>query len=282
MKAIISDIHANFKALCSVFEDIEKQSVSEVICLGDIVGYGADPEACVDAIMEKTQTTLVGNHDYALIHGPIGFNPIAADVIRMTREIMMPHESVENETPDCFEPEYFPCVNHGGEPTCLILKHKDKSRWSFIEKLIAESSENSVLYVHASPLEPTHEYVYPDKFESMWNPSRINEMLNKVDWLAFCGHTHHPCAISSTMKCYYPEQCDYHLALDPEEKYIINVGSVGQPRDRDPRSCYLLYDEDAHTITWRRVAYNIDTTIKKIESMCGKDNWCGYRLRLGK
>ena len=283
MKAFVSDIHANLEALCEVFRDIDEQNVDEVICLGDIVGYGAEPVACVDFILQRSVKTLMGNHDFALLYGPVGFNPIAADAIQITHEIMEPHvKDAPGVLPECFEPHFYTCAHNHKDPQCLIMEHSEGYRWDFLKKLDNMIRDDNLLYVHASPLQPVYEYVYPDKFATTWNPERITQLMEKVDWLSFCGHTHHPCAISSTLKCIYPERVGYTLELNPEEKYIINVGSVGQPRDRDNRACYLLLDEENHTITWRRVEYDIETAIKKIEAMCGKDSWCGYRLRLGK
>lgn len=280
MKAFISDIHANLEALCAVFSDIEQQQVDEIICLGDIVGYGADPEACVDMVMQRADKTVVGNHDDALMNGPVGFNPIAADIIRLTHDRMEP--LVEETAPDCFEPRFYPCAHEQKDPPCLIMEHSEQYRWDFLKELEKKIYDTSLLYVHASPLQPIHEYVFPDKFVSSWKPHRIEELLQHVDWLAFCGHTHHPCAISSTLSCRYPEGAAFTLTLNQEEKYIINIGSVGQPRDNDNRACYMLFDEENRAVTWRRVAYDIATAAGKIEGMCGKGNWCAYRLTLGK
>ncbi|MBN1307807.1 MAG: metallophosphoesterase, partial [Chitinispirillaceae bacterium] len=88
MLALISDIHGNLEALTAVLDDIARFQVEAIYCLGDIVGYGPDPEACIDIVMEKARITLMGNHDSALLHGPEGFNPVAAGVIYLTRERM--------------------------------------------------------------------------------------------------------------------------------------------------------------------------------------------------
>jgi diadenosine tetraphosphatase ApaH/serine/threonine PP2A family protein phosphatase len=124
--------------------------------------------------------------------------------------------------------------------------------------------------------------VFPDIFEGNWDPGRIRELTNSINRFCFCGHTHIPCAISSEGECTYPPGPDKCITLDPGKKYIINTGSVGQPRDRDSRACYLLWDGRALTVQWRRVAYDITATIAKIEEMCGKDNWCAQRLLYGK
>ena len=107
-------------------------------------------------------------------------------------------------------------------------------------------------------------------------------LLEAVDRICFCGHTHIPCAIDSDTRCIYPASCDYRLTLDPQKKYLINLGSVGQPRDRDTRASYLLFDEDSQVVEWRRIEYDIDAVVKKIDARYGKGNWCGTRLRLGR
>jgi diadenosine tetraphosphatase ApaH/serine/threonine PP2A family protein phosphatase len=281
MKALISDIHGNFQALSAVCEDIDSHDVDSIICLGDIVGYGAEPEACIDFVITKAQHSLMGNHDFALFNGPVGFNPLAADIIYLTKIRMEPSEG-GSDTPETSGVEFFPCIQQGLNPPCLILKHSKPERWEYIKNLDYTLKEDSVLYLHGSPIDPVYEYVFPDKFTSVWAPERIKEMFPFTDWLIFCGHTHHPCTIASDMTCAYPPDVDYTMKLDKNLKYIINIGSVGQPRDRDPRACYLLFDEKGGSIEWRRVEYDIDAAIEKNTEMCGERNWCGERLLYGK
>ncbi len=282
MKALISDIHANLEALCNVFKDIEKHSVDDIICLGDIVGYGSDPKECVDLVMSKTDKALMGNHDYALINGPEGFNPIAAEIIQITQELMKP-EKLDKSNDNCnFEPKYYKCPHGGNCAKCMIMEHTKDAQWDFEKQLAETIRDRNFLYVHGSPLKPIHEYVLPDKYPRFWDPERLKLMFDKIDHIAFCGHSHIPCAITSEFRSIYPENCDYQLSLDKNKKYIINIGSVGQPRDRDNRSCYLLFDEERYSVEWRRVSYDIEAAMKKIEEMCGKDNWCSVRLMLGR
>ncbi|MBD3422310.1 MAG: metallophosphoesterase [Chitinivibrionales bacterium] len=281
MKAFISDIHANLEALKSVFKDIDSQHVDEIICLGDVVGYGPDPEPCTDLVMSRSDIALMGNHDYALLHGPLSFNPIAAEVIRITREKMAPARIKAAE--------YLSATESGQELPSSIQaarSHKEEQqaeqRWHFLETLPASLKDNNLSYVHASPLEPIHEYIFPDIYSQWWQPERIQLMFEKIDWLVFCGHTHYPCVITESMDCYYPQDSGNILQIEKDRKYIINDGSVGQPRDRDNRACYLLFDEQNAKLEWRRVGYNIESVKKKVDKMCGEDNWCGVRLRFGR
>ncbi|MBN1983053.1 MAG: metallophosphoesterase family protein [Chitinivibrionales bacterium] len=278
MKALISDIHSNLEALCVVLKDIEQYSVEETICLGDVVGYGADPESCVDLVMQHTQVTLLGNHDYALIYAPDGFNPLAASVIRKTKELMDPSLDKVHEE---FREDFYFC-NHSELHKCFIMGHSKPQRWEFIQNRPSSIQERDVLFVHGSPLNPTFEYVFPEKVASLWNPERLESLFEKVNTVAFCGHTHIPCAIRDDLVCFYPDDTHCELRLEAGKKYIINTGSVGQPRDRDNRACYLLYDSATSSVRWPRIPYNYEMTIEKIEQMCGKDSWCATRLRLGK
>jgi diadenosine tetraphosphatase ApaH/serine/threonine PP2A family protein phosphatase len=162
------------------------------------------------------------------------------------------------------------------------MEHPKSARWEFLRNLPDKIRKEKVFYVHGSPLDPTFEYVFPDAFGRVWDPVRIEEFFLQVNQLCFCGHTHIPCAIGSDLGCMYPPACDYKLAFDPAKKYIINTGSVGQPRDRDKRACYLLFDEINHSVEWRRIDYNIAAVVEKSDAMCGKGNWCGARLWEGR
>ena len=260
MRALISDVHANLEALTAVFADIDSQAeggrdVTDIFFLGDLVGYGPDPEACVDLVAERCDVALKGNHDFALIHGPYGFNYIAAEAIDCTRHTMLPR--------------------------CLSMDRKKKKRWRFLDALLDQYRENDVLYVHGSPLDPLADYVFCAKSQVMWNEEKLAEVFDKVERLMFCGHTHHPCLIYDTMECFLPAEVDYEVTVDPERKAIVNVGSVGQPRDQDNRASYVLFDEAARTVTWRRIPYDFETTARKIVDTGCIDHRCGERLRLG-
>lgn len=279
MKAFISDIHANKDALKNVLNDIDQHNADEIICLGDIVGYGPDPVACTDMVMERAETTIMGNHDYALLHGAIGFNDIAREAIDFTREIMK-CEGSEDDT-KLISRVCLSCLEKDECPKCFDMESSGKEHWEFLENLPAHQRESNLLYVHGSPLDPTFEYVMPDVF-SRFDPKNIRDMFTEVDRLAFCGHTHYPCAVDSDIVFHYPQVDGLTITLNPEKKYIINIGSVGQPRDRDNRSSYVLFDEKEMTVEWRRIEYDIQSVADRISSMCGLNNWCGERLLLGR
>jgi predicted phosphodiesterase len=282
MIALISDIHANFEALCAVISDIQARDVSSIVCLGDLVGYGPDPEKCVDLVMQEARLSIMGNHDYALLNVPFGFNPLAAEVIRKTQEIMRPGPETGNDRSDTASQRYYTCSRQNEMPRCIIMEQSKSTRWEFMQNLAEKSEEENALYVHGSPLDTIFEYIFPPLFEKIWDPRRIEVLFRSVGRFCFCGHTHIPCAIASDLTCIYPQECGYKLVLDVNKKYFINTGSVGQPRDRDNRACYLLFDEKNNTVEWRRLEYDIRSVVEKSEKMCGTGNWCGARLWEGR
>jgi predicted phosphodiesterase len=132
------------------------------------------------------------------------------------------------------------------------------------------------MFVHGSPREPTNEYVFP---EDIYNYRKMEALFNLVPKYCFQGHTHIPGVFTSKLEFVTPEDCNYEYRLT-HEKAMINVGSVGQPRDSDPRACYVILDGD-HVI-FRRVEYPIDVVANKIYAIESLDNMLGDRLRAGR
>jgi len=235
MKALISDIHGNYEALLAVFDDIDKLLVDEIYFLGDVVGYGPEPEECIDSIQKRSQIRLLGNHDSAMLNTPAGFNYIAAGAIE--------------------------CLKSRMEPGICSMPRK-RRRWRFLQTLQQRYIEDGVLFIHASPRDPVNEYIKPT--DAQEDPKNIMSIFEHMEQTAFCGHTHVPGIMTAEPRWLSIEDLDYHYKL-VGEKIIINVGSVGQPRDRDPRACYLLLDNDE--IEWRRIDYNIAATVEKINNI---------------
>jgi diadenosine tetraphosphatase ApaH/serine/threonine PP2A family protein phosphatase len=255
VRAIISDVHSNLEALTAVFEDIDAHGAGAVYFLGDLVGYGPDPEACTDLIMKRCAVSLKGNHDYALINGSSGFNYIAAEAIDCTRAVMLPSR--------------------------LSPDRAKNDRWEFIDNLKMSHTEGDVLFIHGSPIEPLSDYVFCKQAKYLWNEEKLGTIFSRIERIMFCGHTHHPCVIYEDLQCRLPREIESRVVLEDGRKMIINVGSVGQPRDQDNRACYVLLDDAAKTVTWRRVPYDFETTARKIEATACIDRRCGDRLRFG-
>ncbi len=250
-QALISDIHGNLEALNAVMADIQLQKVERIVCLGDIVGYGPNPCQCLDLVMQQCQLTILGNHDQAALFDPDGFNPIALRAIYWTRDEL----------------------DRGPGPASAINR-----RWDFLSELPKSHQVGDVLFVHGSPRDATNEYVFP---ETIYDQGRMQALFDRITRLSFQGHTHMPGVFTTYGEFITPDDCDYHFPIGTE-KLMINVGSVGQPRDEDPRSCYVIFDEQLEELEFRRVDYDFELTIQKIYDIPDLDNMLGDRLRGGR
>lgn len=247
-RAIISDIHGNLAALEAVLEDIRAQDISNIVCLGDTVGYGPDPCACIDIAMDFN-FSILGNHDNSALFDPEGFNVAAEQAIFWTRA------QIE-------------CGPDGPEAS--------RRRMEFLLELPRVIREDNVLFVHGSPRGPTTEYVFP---EDANHPRKMEKLFSLVPWLCFQGHTHVPGIFTSDMRFTRSGDVQDTFTFSSGQKAMINVGSVGQPRDQDPRSCYVIFD--GQSVQFRRIEYDIERTVKAIEDEPQLDNFLGYRLREG-
>jgi predicted phosphodiesterase len=247
--AILSDIHGNLSALEAVLEDIETEKVDRIVCLGDVIGYGPDPCACLDQVM-KFELCVLGNHDSSALFDPEGFNVAAEQAIFWTRA------QIE-------------CSSDGPQ--------ESRRRMEYICNMPRLVEQQDVLFVHGSPRGPTNEYVFP---EDTQNPKKMEKLFSLVKHLCFQGHTHVPGIFTRDLRFVRPHETGTGYGLAKSERYLINVGSVGQPRDGDPRSCYVIYD--GQMIEYRRVEYDIERTIEKIEAEPELDDFLGYRLREGR
>ena len=254
LTAIISDIHANLEALTAVLKDIERQEITEIICLGDIVGYGPDPEGCID-IIRRCKLTIMGNHDEGVIDGPaVGFTLRARQALDWTRDQLKPH--------------WF----SGGEK---------KARWKFLDRLPATYEKDNIFYAHGSPRQPTTEYILRTDCDPMIGSAKLDEIFSMFKWLCFVGHTHDPGIIPSDQYRFLtPQEINYTYEVKEGTKFIINVGSVGQPRDGDKRACYVTVD--GKTIRYQRIEYDYNKTAERIFASPQLDRYFGERLALGK
>ncbi|MBM4019116.1 MAG: metallophosphoesterase family protein [Planctomycetes bacterium] len=248
MFAIISDIHGNLEALEAVRADIAEKKVEAVFCLGDVVGYGPDPKACLDRAVEF-DFTIMGNHDHAVFMEPTGFNTSAEQAVFWTRKVL------------------------DGEPEEKLRR----SRLEFLAGMDEFRDRDSILFVHGSPRRPMHEYLFPDEGEA--NLTRLAESFDLVKHVCLVGHTHLPGVFTETMEFFTPAQVGHKYAV-ADRKVIINVGSVGQPRDLDPRACYVTVD--GRDIRWHRVEYNYKTTMEKILATRELDEFLAARLAEGR
>jgi predicted phosphodiesterase len=278
-RALISDIHGNLEALEVVLDDIKAQDVTEIFCLGDIIGYGPNPRECIDRVMEHCTMTLLGNHDQGAMFDPDGFNIGAERAIFWTREqLESPNDREANER-----------------------------RWEFLGDLPRTYRKGPFLFVHGSPRNPLSEYIFP---EDIYNHRKMERLFQLVDRYCFQGHTHVPGVFTEGYQFYAPEEIDNEYTLG-DGKLMVNVGSVGQPRDGDNRACYIVLDDGLPAtaefmrdggddgegegggepsvaptgpirITYRRLLYDFEKTIQKIYAVPELEPFLGDRLRQGR
>jgi predicted phosphodiesterase len=237
--AIIADIHSNLEALEVVLDDIKAQKCDQIVCLGDIVGYGANPKECLQIVRELNIPCVKGNHDeYCSTDNPMeGFNPHAADAIAWTRQQLS-----DEEKQFLKELKYIRLIHNF---TIVHATLDVPQRWGYVfDKLMAAAS-----------------FTYQNTN------------------VCFFGHTHVPLAFirdSVVRGGTYSK-----FKVEPGKKYFVNVGSVGQPRDNNPKAGYVIYDMDEMTIELRRLDYDIKKAQAKIIA-AGLPQRLADRLAVGK
>lgn len=229
--ALISDIHSNTEALAAVLRRIDELGVSQIFCLGDVVGYGAEPEACVRMVSDRCQWTIMGNHDWGLFHSLEDFNPLAREALLYTRKKLKPG----------------------------LLTPRRKALWAYLQGLPERKQQYGYLFVHGSPRNPVMEYVL--KSDGFLEPEKMHEIFSGLERPCFVGHTHWPGVHHADHKFTQATDNQREFRVDGEPM-IVNVGSVGQPRDGDPRASFAVVDRDRVEI--HRVPYDLHATQRKI------------------
>ena len=220
----ISDIHANLEALEAALRALEKHQLDKLYCLGDIVGYGANPNECIERVRETCQAVVLGNHDAALIRhtGIQHFNSYAQEAIGWTLRIIK------------------------------------EENMAYLKAAPISQTLDGILLVHSTPLEP-------DNWNYIFSQKEAQAHFDVMDTdIAFIGHSHIPIEFKD----------------DKTGRRIINVGSVGQPRDGDSRFCCGLYETDSGTFQWIRDVYPVENAAEKIRQ-AGLPEFLAQRLQLG-
>ena len=248
--AIISDIHGNIDALRAVMDDIDRRGVDRVVCLGDIIGYGPNPLECLDTVMDRCAFAMMGNHDFAVLYEPTSFNATAEAAAFWTRR------EFENE-PD---------------------PDRRQQRYTYLGNLLVRKWEEGTLFVHASPRRPINEYIFPDDVVSA--PSKMTAIFDRFTDRCFVGHTHVTGIFTDEPDFYPPGDLGGAYKWGTDDKVIVNPGSVGQPRDRDPRASYAIMDDEQ--IEFFRVEYDVHTVAEKIQAISDLSDFLGQRLLEGR
>jgi len=228
--AIISDIHSNLEALRAVLEDARE--CDHILCIGDLVGYGANPNESVDLIAEHCTPianaglpVVMGNHDYAAVTGDTErFNPAAIAATRWTQ--------------------------------CELSRKHAK----FLKSLRYDFVLGEMLFVHGSPFEP-EKWNYVLKMESARSAFLSFPEGTKA---CFIGHSHRQMFLSQDSADRITALEGAAVTLESDKHYLINVGSVGQPRDNDPRACYATYNTEASVVQLHRVEYDVEKAARAI------------------
>ncbi len=240
---IFSDTHANIEALTAVIEAFKNCEIDRYVCLGDTVGYGASPDECCDLIREISAFTILGNHD-AAVAGRMDYSyyyDAARNALDMhTRQISGANMEWLRGLP-------------------YDVREEVDGKNDADENDAATDSEHALGFCHGSP-------VNLEEFEYIFSTDQAALCLDMWDDLAtatFIGHSHLCKAFALTRDEVF-EVVATKFEIRPGHRYIISVGSVGQPRDYDPRASYTIYDTDAKTFEFCRVAYDIDAAAQKI------------------
>jgi len=255
--ALISDIHSNLPALETVLADIDRRGVDRIVCLGDIVGYGPDPIECVDLVAARCEWSLMGNHDFGVLYEPTNFNSAAEQAAYWSRARL--------------------------EEGARLDPEKGRRRLDYLNRLrVRVLLDDRFLCVHGTPRRPINEYLFPD--DATNSPSKMEQIFDRFDVACLVGHTHVPGVFIDDPDFLRPAEFDGTYRLEKGHKVIVNPGSVGQPRDLDPRASYAILEsgDAAAAVEFVRCEYDVKATVEKIHAIPELHDWLGDRLYEGR
>lgn len=238
---IFSDIHSNLEALDAVIEDYKKEEIDRYLCVGDVVGYAANPKECIGKVKRLTMVTVAGNHDWASVNlfSTDYFNPNALEAVSWT------------------------------------TRNLDEQCRYFLEHLILVYKNEDLTMVHGTLDKPGDFNYMTDGYIA----SRTFELLETN--ICFVGHTHVFGVFVKSKDGRIQYQEESSIDIKEDNKYIINVGSVGQPRDANPKAAYCIYDTEKKNVQIQRISYDIQATRQKIINE-GLPRFLGERLLMGR
>jgi predicted phosphodiesterase len=224
---IFSDIHANYEALSAVLEALGRESIDEYHCLGDVVGYGGAPNECADIVREVARFTILGNHD-AAVAGRMDYS------------------------------YYYEAARHALDVHAELLTPANTS-WLKSLPYSERLKEVDVDLCHGSP-------VRLEEFDYIFAPEQAREclpMYAEMARLTLIGHSH-LCKVFALAHNSVEELPAVSFTLEEDKKYIVSVGSVGQPRDQDNRASYVVYDTDARRLEFKRIEYDVEGAARRV------------------
>jgi len=254
MIAFLSDIHSNVEALTACLQEVERLGCKRILCLGDVIGYGPQPRDTLRTIMQRCEFSLLGNHEHGAMFYASDFNPRARAAIDWTRDQLSRRDCPRDE---------------------------NMRFWNYLDQMKKEHREASILLVHGSPRDPVREYLVP---RDALDKQKMDECFAKMgdQKLCFVGHSHVPGVFLRSGTFLLP--ADIGMAWQVNEPAIVNIGSVGQPRDGDPRASFVTYDGDGTngTVRFHRLAYDVEATMAKIRAIPELPEYLAERLAQGR
>ena len=239
--AIFSDVHANLQALQAILRGYEDENIDRYVCLGDVVGYGANPNECADIVRNIADITILGNHD-AAVAGRMDYS------------------------------YYYDAARNALDWTS---RQVSKENLTWLKGLPYSHREGDIEFCHGSP-------IYPSEFEYIFTREKARELLpywERIARVTFIGHSH----LTRSFAIAHDDAVDVvapSFGLRRDHKYVITVGSVGQPRDYDNRSCCTIFDTETNTFRYKRVEYEIEEAKQRIIDAGLSYNF-GARLLVG-
>lgn len=241
--AIFSDVHANYEALSAVIEAYKHESIDVHYCLGDTVGYGGSPNECAELVRGLASKVILGNHD-AAVAGRMDYS-------------------------------YYYEAARNALDTHVAMLTDESMKWLKNLPYTERVPEYGMQLCHGSPIRL-------EEFEYIFAPEQARECLpvwNDLAQLTVIGHSH-LCKVFALDRDSVEELPAVDLTLDPGRKYVISVGSVGQPRDYDNRASYTVFDPDKRRLEFKRVEYDIETAADKVLRANLERNFA-HRLYIG-
>jgi diadenosine tetraphosphatase ApaH/serine/threonine PP2A family protein phosphatase len=250
MIAFISDIHSNTEALNACLGVIERLGVDRIVCLGDIIGYGPEPRETLLSVMQRAEFSLLGNHEHGAMFYASDFNPRARAAIDWTRDQL----------------------NRRDRP-----REENMRMWNYLDGMRQEHREGELLLVHGSPRDPVREYLVP---RDCADKPKMDECFAKMEGarLCFVGHSHVPGVYPRSGGFRSPDELQN--TWKATEPALVNIGSVGQPRDGDPRATFATWD--GGTVRFHRVEYDFRATQAKIRAIKELPEYLAERLAQGR
>ncbi|MBM4060013.1 MAG: metallophosphoesterase [Planctomycetes bacterium] len=255
MLAFVSDIHSNLEALVACLQEIDRLQGKRIVCLGDVIGYGPQPRETLRLVMQRCEFSLLGNHEQGAMFYASDFNPRARAAIDWTRDQLSRRDQPREE---------------------------NMKFWNYLDGMKQEHREGQLLLVHGSPRDPVREYLVP---RDASDRAKMDECFARMGdaKLCFVGHSHVPGVYPKSGGFLLPSEIGWQWQVT--EPAIVNIGSVGQPRDGDARASFVTYEGgtgNGGLVRFHRVAYDVQATVARIRAVPELPDYLAERLLQGR